>query len=131
MSEKQKIIEQRMKYMIAKQRLKNKNKDRLTKKDLDSTGAAFGIYPFVRKDKTDSVNRTDYLEKITNDPDYQSKFLKKDIETYQNDRTEGLPEEAYEQEDQTISNEAPKMNIGGEVRGGGSAIRGKGFKGVF
>ena len=43
MSEKQKIIEQRMKYMIAKQRLKNK--DRLTQKDLDSldsTGAAFG-----------------------------------------------------------------------------------------
>ncbi len=92
-----------MKYMIAKQRLKNK--DRLTQKDLDSTGAAFGIYPFVR-DKTDE-------------------------EIYQNDRTEGLPEEAYEQEDQTISNEAPKMNIGGEVRGGGSAIRGKGFKGVF
>ena len=56
---------------------------------------------------------------------------KTDEEIYQNDRTEGLPEEAYEQEDQTISNEAPKMNIGGEVRGGGSAIRGKGFKGVF
>ena len=103
---KAKIIEQRMKYMIAKQRLKNK--DRLTQKDLDSldsTGAAFGIYPFVR-DKTDE-------------------------EIYQNDRTKGLPEEAYEQEDQTISNEAPKMNHGGEVRGGGSAIRGKGFKGVF
>lgn len=103
MSEKQKIIEQRMKYMIAKQRLKNK--DRLTKKDLGSIGAAIGIYPSVR-DKTDE-------------------------EIYQNDRTEGLPEEAYEQEDQTISNEAPKMNTGGEVRGGGSAIRGKGFKGVF
>ena len=56
---------------------------------------------------------------------------KTDEEIYQNDRTEGLPEEAYEQEDQTISNEAPKMNHGGEVRGGGSAIRGKGFKGVF
>ena len=96
-----------MKYMIAKQRLKNK--DRLTQKDLDSidsTAGTFGIAPFVRKDKTDE-------------------------EIYQNDRTEGLPEEAYEQEDQTISNEAPKMNIGGEVRGGGSAIRGKGFKGVF
>ena len=106
---KAKIIEQRMKYMIAKQRLKNKNKDRLTQKDLDSidsTAGTFGIAPFVRKDKTDE-------------------------EIYQNDRTEGLPEEAYEQEDQTISNEAPKMNIGGEVRGGGSAIRGKGFKGVF
>lgn len=105
MSEKQKIIEQRMKYMIAKERLKNKNKDRLTQKDLDSTGAAFGIYPFVR-DKTDE-------------------------EIYQNDRTQGLPQEAYEQEDQSISYEAPKMNTGGEVRGGGSAIRGKGFKGVF
>jgi hypothetical protein len=107
MSEKQKIIEQRMKYMIAKQRLKNK--DRLTQKDLDSldsTGAAFGIAPFVRKDKTDE-------------------------EIYQNDRTEGLPQEAYEQEDQSISYEAPKMNTGGEFRGGGSAIRGKGFKGVF
>ena len=109
MSEKQKIIEQRMKYMIAKERLKNKNKDRLTQKDLDSIDSiagTFGIYPAVRKDKTDE-------------------------EIYQNDRTEGLPEEAYEQEDQTISNEAPKMNHGGEVRGGGSAIRGKGFKGVF
>ena len=112
---KAKIIEQRVKYMIAKQRLKNE--DRLTQKDIK-----------------DSVDRTDYLEKITNDPDYQAKLLKKDKtdeEIYQNDRTEGLPEEAYEQEDQTISNEAPKMNIGGEVRGGGSAIRGKGFKGVF
>lgn len=56
---------------------------------------------------------------------------KTDEEIYQNDRTEGLPEEAYEQEDQTISYEAPKMNTGGEFRGGGSAIRGKGFKGVF
>ena len=109
---KAKIIEQRMKYMIAKQRLKNE--DRLTQKDIK-----------------DSVNRTDYLEEIDNDPEYQAKQLKKDIETYQNDRTQGLPQEAYEQEDQTISNEAPKMNHGGEVRGGGSAIRGKGFKGVF
>ena len=98
MSEKQKIIEQRMKYMIAKERLKDK--DRLTQKDIK-----------------DSVDRTDELEK--------------DIETYQNDRTQGLPQEAYEQEDQTISNEAPKMNTGGEFRGGGCAIRGKGFKGVF
>ena len=109
---KAKIIEQRVKYMIAKQRLKNE--DRLTQKDIK-----------------DSVDRTDYLEEITNDPEYQAKLLKKDIETYQNDRTQGLPQEAYEQEDQTISNEAPKMNHGGEVRGGGSAIRGKGFKGVF
>ena len=96
---KAKIIEQRVKYMIAKERLKDR--DRLTQKDIK-----------------DSVDRTYELDKT-------------DEEIYQNDRTEGLPEEAYEQEDQTISNEAPKMNHGGEVRGGGSAIRGKGFKGVF
>ena len=52
------------------------------------------------------------------------------IEAFQNDRTRGLPQEAYEQEDQTISYEAPKMNMGGECRGS-KAIKGKKFSGVF
>jgi len=52
------------------------------------------------------------------------------IESFQNDRTKGLPQEAYEQEDQSISYEAPKMNMGGECRGS-KAIRGKKFTGVF
>jgi hypothetical protein len=52
------------------------------------------------------------------------------IEAFQNDRTRGLPQEAYEQEDQSISYEAPKMNMGGEmVRGMGKAV--KGFKKVI
>jgi len=52
------------------------------------------------------------------------------IESFQNDRTRGLPQEAYEQEDQSISYEAPKMNMGGEmVRGMGKAV--KGFKKVI
>jgi hypothetical protein len=52
------------------------------------------------------------------------------IEAFQNDRTKGLPQEAYEQEDQSISYEAPKMNMGGEmVRGMGKAV--KGFKKVI
>ena len=52
------------------------------------------------------------------------------IESFQNDRTRGLPKEAYEQEDQSISYEAPKMNMGGEmVRGMGKAV--KGFKKVI
>ena len=52
------------------------------------------------------------------------------IESFQNDRTKGLPQEAYEQEDQSISYEAPKMNMGGEmVRGMGKAV--KGFKKVI
>jgi hypothetical protein len=52
------------------------------------------------------------------------------IESFENDRTKGLPQEAYEQEDQTISYEAPKMNMGGECRGS-KAIKGKKFSGVF
>ena len=58
--------------------------------------------------------------------------MEKDIEIYQNDRTKGLPQEAYEQEDQELRYEAPieKMNMGGECRGS-KAIRGKKFTGVF
>jgi len=52
------------------------------------------------------------------------------IEAFENDRTKGLPQEAYEQEDQTISYEAPKMSMGGECRGS-KAIKGKKFSGVF
>jgi len=54
------------------------------------------------------------------------------IESFQNDRTRGLPQEAYEQEDQELRYEAPieKMNMGGECRGS-KAIRGKKFTGVF
>ena len=54
------------------------------------------------------------------------------IEAFQNDRTKGLPQEAYEQEDQELRYEAPieKMNMGGECRGS-KAIRGKKFTGVF
>lgn len=43
------------------------------------------------------------------------------IEAFANDRTTGLPEEAYEQEDQTIT---------GFSRGGGAAVTGTKFEGV-
>ena len=56
--------------------------------------------------------------------------MEKDIEIYQNDRTKGLPQEAYDQADQELRYEAPKMNMGGECRGS-KAIRGKKFTGVF
>ena len=63
--------------------------------------------------------------------------MEKDIEIYQNDRTKGLPKEAYEQQDQELRYELPepsieKMNTGGmgECRGS-KAIRGKKFTGVF
>jgi len=90
------------------------SEDRLTQKDIALAKA-----------------RMKYIAANKNKKKTQDRLTQEDIETYQNDRTQGLPQEAYEQEDQTISNEAPKMNHGGEVRGGGSAIRGKGFKGVF
>ena len=59
-------------------------------------------------------------------------MMESDIEIYQNDRTKGLPKEAYEQKDQELRYEAPieKMNMGGECRGS-KAIRGKKFTGVF
>ena len=62
----------------------------------------------------------------------QKAMMESDIEIYQNDRTKGLPQEAYEQEDQELRYEAPieKMNMGGECRGS-KAIRGKKFTGVF
>jgi len=62
----------------------------------------------------------------------QKAMMESDIEIYQNDRTKGLPKEAYEQEDQELRYEAPieKMNMGGECRGS-KAIRGKKFTGVF
>jgi hypothetical protein len=44
------------------------------------------------------------------------------IEAFAKDRTTGLPEEAYEQEDQTIT---------GFSRGGGAAVTGTKFEGVF
>jgi len=89
---------------------KNKKKS----KSLDSFSSTMGIYPFVGKNKKKAAKSE----------------MEKDIEIYQNDRTKGLPQEAYEQEDQSISYEAPKMNMGGECRGS-KAIRGKKFTGVF
>jgi hypothetical protein len=60
----------------------------------------------------------------------------KDKKTFQNDRTKPLPKEAYTQDDQELRYDADtstegSFSHGGEVRGGGAAIRGKGFKGVF
>ena len=52
------------------------------------------------------------------------------IESFQNDRTIAPDPRMFEQEDQTISYEAPKMNMGGECRGS-KAIKGKKFSGVF
>ena len=60
------------------------------------------------------------------------------IDSFQNDRTIGLPEEAYEQEDQTIR-DVPGKKLGGSmfcphrpdgVRGQGAAIRGSKFVGT-
>jgi len=60
------------------------------------------------------------------------------IESFQNDRTIGLPEEAYEQEDQTIR-DVPGKRLGGEmscphrpdgIKGQGAAIKGSKFSGV-
>ena len=53
-------------------------------------------------------------------------------ESFQNDRTRGLPEEAYTQEDQTLYDDVAPMKKGGMVmcRGGGAAIRGTKFEGV-
>ena len=92
------------------------DKKKKKSKSLDHLGSTLGILPFVRKNKENSDRLTD-------------KDLEM-IESFQNDRTRGLPQEAYEQEDQSISYEAPKMNMGGEmVRGMGKAV--KGFKKVI
>jgi hypothetical protein len=90
------------------------DKKKKKSKSLDHLGSTLGILPFVRKNK-----------KNVSDSE-----MKEMIESFQNDRTRGLPQEAYEQEDQSISYEAPKMNMGGEmVRGMGKAV--KGFKKVI
>ena len=54
------------------------------------------------------------------------------IDSFQNDVTKGLPEEAYEQEDQTLYDDVAPMKKGGMAmcRGGGAAIRGMKFTGV-
>jgi len=60
------------------------------------------------------------------------------IDSFQNDRTIGLPEEAYEQEDQTIRDVPGKVKGGMSscpnrpdgIRGQGAAIKGSKFVGV-
>jgi len=89
--------------------------DRLTARDK----AIKDAYKYAKKQKgNDRVTSEDL------------KDAEEMIKSFQNDRTKGLPQEAYEQEDQTISYEAPKMNMGGECRGS-KAIKGKKFSGVF
>ena len=94
--------------------MSDKKKKKKKPESLNHFGSTMGILPFVRK----------------NNKDASEAEIKDMIESFQNDRTRGLPQEAYEQEDQSISYEAPKMNMGGEmVRGMGKAV--KGFKKVI
>jgi len=101
--------------------MSDKKKKKKKPESLNHFGNTMGIYPFVRK----------------NNKNASKSEMEKDIEIYQNDRTKGLPKEAYEQEDQELRYESPepsieKMNTGGmgECRGS-KAIRGKKFTGVF
>ena len=125
MSEYEKLKAARDFYMQAQ---KEKGMDRVTSKDiefqrknsksLDHLGSTMGMYPFVRKNKSSKSE------------------MEKDKKTFQNDRTKPLPKKAYTQDDQELRYDADtstegSFSHGGEVRGGGAAIRGKGFKGVF
>jgi hypothetical protein len=117
----------RRQYSVAN---RSQTQDRLTQDDVarakarmkymseDNLGSTLGIYPFVRKNKSSKSE------------------MEKDKKTFQNDRTKPLPKEAYTQDDQALRYDADtstegSFSHGGEVRGGGAAIRGKGFKGVF
>ena len=117
----------RKQYILAN---RSQTQDRLTQDDValakarmkymseDNLGSTLGIYPFVRKNKSSKSE------------------MEKDKKTFQNDRTKPLPKEAYTQDDQALRYDADtstegSFSHGGEVRGGGAAIRGKGFKGVF
>jgi hypothetical protein len=96
--------------------MSDKKKKKKKPESLNHFGSTMGILPFVRK----------------NNKNASEAEIKDMIESFQNDRTKGLPKEAYEQEDQELRYEAPieKMNMGGECRGS-KAIRGKKFTGVF
>jgi len=104
MSDRKKVAKSQKEAMIEK--LRQKDRDRLTDADIKAS-----------RKFTENAAKSE---------------MEKDIEIYQNDRTKGLPQEAYEQEDQELRYEAPieKMNMGGECRGS-KAIRGKKFTGVF
>ena len=86
------------------------------------------------------ANRSQTQDRLTQDDvalaKARMKYMSENKKTFQNDRTKPLPKEAYTQDDQALRYDADtstegSFSHGGEVRGGGAAIRGKGFKGVF